>query len=103
MSNTQFNSNINNLLEISWENIDNIKYLNIGSYSFSPIFKNNKAYFSLKKNTFNASNYFIFIQPLEGKIIPLDEQITFKFSDSEINIVNITPDIIKNNTNKYAY
>lgn len=100
-SSTHFNSNINNLLEISWDTIGNIKYLNIWSYSFSPIFKENKAFFLINKDTFGAWNYFIFIQPLEWKIVALDEQITFKYSSSDINIANITPDRVKNDKDRY--
>jgi hypothetical protein len=101
LSNTQFNSNINNLLELSWDNIENIKYLNIGSYSINPVFKDNKAFFLINKDTFNSWNYFVFIQPTEWKIVPLNEQITFKYSNSIVNIANITPNEVKNDKDRY--
>lgn len=98
---TSFNSNINNLLEISWENIDKIKFLNIWSYSFSPVFKNSKAYFLIDENTFNSGNYFVFIQPIEWQIIPLETQINFTFTNSEISVANITPNIVNNTKDSY--
>lgn len=101
LSNTQFNSNINNLLEISWKNIENIKYLNIGSYSINPVFKDKKAFFLINKDTFSSWNYFIFIQPTEWKIVTLNEQITFKYSNSLVNIANITPSTVKNDKDRY--
>lgn len=101
LSNINFNSNINNLLEISWDNIENIKYLNIGSYSINPVFKDNKAFFLINKDTFSSWNYFIFIQPTEWKIVPLNEQITFKYSNNLVNIANITPNEVKNDKDRY--
>ena len=98
---TSFNSNINNLLEISWENIDQIKFLNIWSYSFTPTFKDENAYFLINKNTFDSGNYFVFIQPLQGNIIPLNTQIKFNFTASDINIANITPQVVNNTKDSY--
>ena len=100
-NNISFNSNINNLLEISWENIGKIKFFNIWSYSFSPNIKDNVAYFLINKNTFSSGNYFVFIQPVEWKIIPLETQIDFSFTDSKVNIANITPSLVDNTKNTY--
>ena len=100
-NNISFNSNINNLLEISWENINKIKFLNIWSYSFTPTFKDETAYFLIKKNTFSTGNYFVFIQPIEWKIIPLEIQIDFSFTDSKVNIANITPALVDNTKDTY--
>lgn len=100
-NNISFNSNINNLLEISWENINQIKFLNIWSYSFTPTFKDETAYFLINKNTFDSWNYFVFIQPLQGNIIPLNTQIKFNFTASDINIANITPQVVNNTKDSY--
>lgn len=97
----QFNSNINNLLEISWKNIEKIKFLNIGSYSFTPNITDGSAYFLIKKNTFDSGNYFVFIQPKQWNIVPLDIQMNFQYSSSKVNIANITPNQVNNNKDSY--
>ena len=96
LNQTEFNSNINNLLEISGNNINNIQYINIGSFSFSPTFKDNKAYFLIEKDTFNSWNYFSLIQLKQWDIIVLDQEIIFEYFNSPINIANITPNIVNN-------
>jgi hypothetical protein len=100
-NNISFNSNINNLLEITWKNYDKIKFLNIWSYSFTPTFKDETAYFLINKNTFDSGNYFVFIQPIEWKIVPLNTQIQFSFISSDINIANITPQTVNNTKDSY--
>ena len=96
-----FNSNINNLLEISWRDIDKIKFLNIWSYSFSPNIKDWVAYILIKQNTFDSWNYFVFIQPLQWSIIPLDTQMSFEYNNEKINIANITPNQVNNSKDSY--
>lgn len=100
-NNISFNSNINNLLEITWKNYDKIKFLNIWSYSFTPTFKDETAYFLINKNTFDSGNYFVFIQPIEWKIVPLNIQMQFSFISSDINIANITPQTVNNTKDSY--
>lgn len=96
-----FNSNINNLLEISWKDIDKIKFLNIWSYSFSPNIKDWVAYILIKQNTFDSWNYFVFIQPLQWGIIPLETQMSFEYNNSKVNIANITPNQVNNSKDSY--
>lgn len=91
-----FNSNINNILEFSWDNLENVLYINIGSYSFSPRFKDGKGYVLIDKWTFPSWSFFVFIQSQSWKIIPLEDQIRFVYSDKKISIAHITPSSIKN-------
>jgi hypothetical protein len=89
------------LLEISWKDIDKIKFLNIWSYSFSPNIKDWVAYILIKQNTFDSWNYFVFIQPLQWSIVPLETQMSFEYNNSKVNIANITPNQVNNSKDSY--
>lgn len=93
---THFNSNINNLVEISGKEIDLIKYVNIWEVSLTPIKNNQKTYLAIEKNTFWAWEYFIIVQLNNNVLIPLDQKVTFEYSNSKVNIANITPRHIEN-------
>lgn len=99
LSSYNFYSNIDNLIELSWENIENIKFMTILDSSFSPIFKDWKALFEIEKNIFDKWEYFAILQT-SSWVITLDKTINFVSnkdkSESEIKIINITPNIIKN-------
>lgn len=93
---TSFNSNINNLVEISGDQIEFIKYVNIWEVSLTPIKNNQKTYLAIEKNTFWAWEYFIIVQLNNNDLIPLDQKLQFQYSNSKVNIANITPKSIQN-------
>lgn len=95
------NSNINNLIEISWEGKEFIKYINIGWVSLKPINENNKTFLTIAKDTFSSGEYFIIAQLENNELVPLNEKINFIHSNSKVNIANITPNSIKNDTDKF--
>lgn len=95
------NSNINNLLEITWTWREFIKYVNIWWISLIPINENNKTFLTISKNTFASWEYFIILQLQNNELITLNEKIYFTHSSSKVNIANITPKVIKNDTDKY--
>ena len=97
----QINSNINNLIQIFWENLSQIKYINIWWVSLEPI-KNNEEYFlSINKDTFDTWEYFVIIQTKSWDIITTDTQVSFEYNQSKVNISNITPENIKNDSDRY--
>ncbi len=98
---THFNSNINNLVEISWDQIDLIKYINIWEVSLTPIKNNQKTYLAIEKNTFWAWEYFIIIQLKNNDLIPLEQKLQFDYSNSKVNIANITPKNIQNSKDTF--
>lgn len=100
LNNYNFSSNINNLIEISWENLDLIQYVNIWWNSYSPIEDGGKLYFNIPQDSFDTGEYFVLLQMKNWKLSTLDKKINFTFVDSEINISNITPNTIKNDKAK---
>lgn len=97
-----FNSNLNNLINIYWTWIENIKYINIWWISFYPIKDNNKYYLSINKNTFSNWEYFIILQLRDNSILPLNDKISFIYSKDEVNVYNITPNQIKWDKDTYV-
>lgn len=87
-----------NLLELSWDNLEEIKFLTIWKSSFSPILKDWKVLFLIEKNIFDKWEYFWLLQT-NSWLITLDETINFIWNikqnnDYDIEIINITPNII---------
>ncbi len=96
------NSNLNNLINIYWTWIENIKYINIWWISFYPIKDNNEYYLSINKNTFSNWEYFIILQLKDNSILPLNDKISFIYSKDEVNVYNITPNQIKWDKDTYV-
>lgn len=101
LSNFIFNSNINNLLIVSWNNLDKISYINIWWVSFTPQFKDNKLYVWIDKNTFANWDYFVIFQLNNKEIYYYPKKIYFYHDDNSINISWITPNQIKNDMDRY--
>ena len=94
------NSNKNNLIELTWSWINQIKYVNIWWHSLTPISENNKVFLSIDKNTFDNWSYFIILQLLNWELLTLNEKLYFEFDNEKINITNITPNILKKDTDR---
>lgn len=101
ISETIFQSNLNNLLEISGDNIENILYVTIGWNSFVPTFKNGKMYVFIEKAIFQTGNYFILLQTKNNKIITLEKNISFFYVDADVSVTHITPNIVSNRKNSW--
>jgi hypothetical protein len=97
----QYNSNINNLISITGSNLNHVSLVNIGGIGFKPVYGSGTLYIQIDKDTFATGEYFVFFQLNNGKIITLNEKITFQHSSARINIANITPSILKNDTDRY--
>lgn len=95
------NSNINNLIELTWDGKNFIEYVNIGWVSLKPIKNSWKVYLSINKNTFTSWEYFVIVQLTNWKLKTLDQKINVSFSNSKVNIANLTPQEIKNDTDRY--
>lgn len=101
-SNYNLNWNTNNLINIYWSWIENIAYINIWWISLYPIKDDkNNYYLSINKNTFSSWEYFIIVQLKDNSLITLNQKFKFNYSKDKVNIVNITPNYIKNDTDKY--
>lgn len=96
LNNYNLNSNINNLVEITWSWRELVKYVNIGWVSLTPINESNKTFLTIAKNTFSSWEYFIIVQLNDNEIVTLNEKIKFTYNSSKVNIANITPNTIKN-------
>lgn len=98
---TSLNSNINNLIELSWSWKDFVEYVNIWWISLKPIKNLWKVYLSIDKNTFTSWEYFVIIQFINWDIENLEQKIIFTYSNQKVNIANITPNEIQNDLDRY--
>lgn len=101
LSNLSFNSNINNLLIISWDNLWNIQYVNIWWKTFTPKLDNNKLYIWIDKDSFASWDYFLLFQLKNNQIQTYQSKIKFTYDSNSINISQITPSSIKNDIDRY--
>lgn len=102
LSNNLFSSNMNNILEIRWINIDAIDYVIIWEKSFKPIYFENVAYITINKKTFRSWEYFIAIQTSKWAIKTLENRIKFSDNSTPIDIWNITPKNISSSKDEYV-
>ena len=98
---SSFSSNLNNLLEINWKNLESIKYVLIWEKSYNPIAFGWKIYIQIDKNTFSSWDYFVIFQLSNWDILTSDTKLHFEYSNNKINIWNITPSRISNNIDRY--
>lgn len=96
-----FISNINNYFEINWKDANLVKSVIIWDSTFSPFIKDNKILFNIEANKFDTWNYFIAIVLKSGQLITLNDSINFTLDKGKINIVDILPRKITNDTQKY--
>ncbi len=98
----KFNSNINNLLIMSWNDLDNISHVLIWEKNMRIIKQDSKIYIPIDKKTFTSWEYFMMLQYPDWSVTSLDKKISFTFSQNEINISAITPDQITNDSDIYV-
>ncbi|MCP4523691.1 MAG: hypothetical protein GY828_05770 [Candidatus Gracilibacteria bacterium] len=91
-----FHSNINNILIIEGNIPLEFDTVKIGEILFTPTFKDNKAYIMIPKASFVSGQYAVNIYLSHTEIIELDDKISFQYVSSELNIVNITPNLVQN-------
>lgn len=101
LNSTRFSSNINNLLQIKWDNLDTIDYVNIWWFSIKPQMDSWALLVSLDKNIFASWEYFLFFQLKNWEIFTTENKITFFHNQQKINIANLTPDVIKNDQDRF--
>lgn len=99
--NNNFSSNINNLLQIKWVNLEEVDYVNIWWFSLKPQIENWTLLVSLDKDIFASWEYFIFFQLKNGKILTTENKINFIHNQNSINIANLTPKIINNTEDSF--
>lgn len=89
-----FNSNINNILEISGQNLELIDYLLIWEKKIEWIYKDDKFYARIDKNTFWNWDFFVGFYLKNGKLETSSSKLTFSYNPNPINIAAITPSTI---------
>jgi hypothetical protein len=95
------NSNINNMIELTWSWKNFVEYVNIWWISLKPIENSWKVYLSIDKNTFTSWEYFVIAQFSDWELKTLEQKINVIFSNSKVNIANLTPQEIKNDVDRY--
>lgn len=97
----KFNSNINNILEISGQNLELIDYLIIWEKKIEWIYKDNKFYARIDKNIFWNWDFFVGFYLKNGKLETSNSKLTFSYNPNPINIAAITPTKISNKKDSY--
>lgn len=97
-----FSSNIWNILEISWTNLELIDYVIIWEKKLNWVLKDNKFYVRLDSNSFWAWDFFVGFYLKNGKLTSTDKKIIFSYNPNPINIVAITPNKISNKKDSYV-
>lgn len=100
LSQTDFSANINNLLEIRWSNLDQIKFVTIWEKSFTPTIKDGIVYVWIDSWLFRTWSNFVIFQLNDWSIYTHDEQINFIYSDSKVFVSNITPNKFANDIDR---
>lgn len=90
-----FISNTNNLLKISWANLETIDYVIIWEKRMSHIFKNWEIYINIEKNTFDNWDFFVWFYLKNWNLVAQNKKITFIFDKNPISISDITPRVVK--------
>lgn len=75
----QFNSNINNLLEIKWTWLSLVEYVNIWWISFPVKYENKNIYVLIDKWTFWNWEFFVILKLQNWKFITGNKKIIFTF------------------------
>lgn len=101
IKNNNLNSNIDNILEITWTNLDQVEYINIWWVSFKPTLKDWNLFTLIEKNTFWNIENFILLKTKSGTIITSDKKVKFTYNEAKVNVSNINPKTIKNDINRY--
>lgn len=101
IKNNTLNSNIDNILEITWTNLDQVDYINIWWISFKPTLKDWNLFTLIEKNTFWNIENFILLKTKSWLIITSDKKIKFTYNNAKVNVSNINPKTIKNDVNRY--
>lgn len=98
---TFFNSNINNLIRITGNNLENVDIVNIGWITFHPVLSSGSLFVQVERDTFATGEYFLFFGLKNGQIVAGNDKIHFEHSSEKINIANITPKNIPNNEDRF--
>lgn len=100
LSKTSFSSNINNLLEINWNNLDKIKSIHIWKEVFEPKFNKWTIYIWIDSGLFYKWNYKLYFKWIDWNLVDVNQEITFMYSNSKVNLANITPNVLKNDIDR---
>lgn len=98
---TRYNSNINNLITLQGKNLDSIEFVNIGEKSIRPVYASGTLFVRVDRDTFASGEYLVFFTLRNGKILTSDYHLWFEHSSSPINIANVTPRTLGNNTDQF--
>lgn len=93
------NSNINNLIEIY--NWNDLEYIEIDKNIFTVIKEENKTYFWIDEWTLKTWNYIIYTIDKNNIKTELSFKLSSFYDTNLINIVNITPNSLKNDKARY--
>ncbi len=91
-----FSSNLNNLILLSWENLKEIKSINIWKKEFDLVEKKSKYYINIPKNTFEAWKYDVSLRFKNWNKNITNKTLNFDYSEWKVFIIDIFPSKIKN-------
>ncbi len=100
IENTILNWNITNAVQLFWTWLEQIKNVNIWWINFQPKLIKWRYFLLINQDTFDTWKYFIILHLLNWNIIYLDQKLNFNYINSKVNIVNIIPNIVKNDKDR---
>lgn len=95
-------SNIDQLMPLAGKNLDAIDRVVVGEVSFQGSFQAGKFFYIIPKNTFGNGEYFVGLYLKNGQLVPTNIKLSFTYNSNPINIAAITPNIIKNDQDRYV-
>ena len=82
--------------------MESIEFVNIGEKRIQGVHASGAVLVQIDRDTFTSGEYFVFFTLKSGKILTSDIRLAFEHSSALINIANITPKSLGNDSDKYV-
>lgn len=89
-------------MTLAGKNLDAIDRVVVGEVSFQGSFQSGKFFYIIPKNTFGNGEYFVGLYLKNGQLVPTNIKLSFTYNSHPINIAAITPNIIKNDQDRFV-
>lgn len=98
----KFYSSLDNLIVLTWNWVNSIENIWIWDHVFEIIKESSKSYFVVEEDTINSWEYFVFWYNTNNELISFEKPIVFVWKKwSNVDVVNIMPNKIENDTYRW--